>query len=164
MTSSTTIAIIGRPNVGKSTLFNTLTKTRDALVADMPGVTRDRQYGQGQINDHAFVVIDTGGLIDQQQDKVDQLINQQVQYAIDEADYVLFLVDGQVGLTHSDEIIVSQLRRQLSKPIILVVNKVDRLSAEMIKSEFFALGFGEPHAISARVITTFVDSRVKSIR
>lgn len=142
------IAIVGRPNVGKSTLFNVLTKTRDALVVDMPGVTRDRQYGRGEYDDQAFMLIDTGGIEEDHDQEMDALTDQQVQQAIDEADHVLFLVDAKSGLTPSDEMVAQRLRSIRSK-ITLVVNKADRVEAELAGSEFYALGFGEPVIIAS---------------
>ena len=115
------IALVGRPNVGKSTLFNRLTRSRDALVADLPGLTRDRQYGIGRIGEFPYVVIDTGGLSGQEEG-VDPLMEQQVWQAIDEADHVLFLVDARDGCNARDESIAERLRRT-GKPVTLVVNK-----------------------------------------
>ncbi len=141
------IALVGRPNVGKSTLFNRLTKTRNALVADIPGVTRDRQYGDGKVGDRAYIVIDTGGLsgVDE---GIDTLMQSQVYQAIKEADIVLFLVDGRGGLTGHD-LTIAQYLRQLGKEIIVCVNKTEGMSAEMVEAEFFALGLGQPYAISS---------------
>lgn len=140
--------IVGRPNVGKSTLFNVLTKTRNALVADMPGVTRDRQYGDGVLGDRPYIVVDTGGLGLLDDPDLASMTDQQVQEAIDEADVLLFIVDAQTGLTPADEAIAKQLRPQKDKVIVLV-NKSDREQAEVVTGDFYKLGFAEPIAISA---------------
>lgn len=141
------IALVGTPNVGKSTLFNRLTRTRDALVADQPGLTRDRIYGVGQYDDHSFIVIDTGG-ISGEQEGVDGLMLDQVWHAIDEADMVCFLTDGRAGLNASDEAIAQELRRR-GKPIQLVVNKAEGLPHDNTVADFLSLGLGEPAVISA---------------
>ncbi len=141
------IAIVGRPNVGKSTLFNCFTRTRDAIVHDMPGVTRDRQYGQGQHEEQRFIVIDTGGLGEEEHD-VDYLMASQAQLAIEEATRIVFLVDGQQGLTAGDEKIANYLR-QSNKPVDIVVNKTDGSDPNIAVSDFYQLGLGEPTAIAA---------------
>ena len=141
------IALVGRPNVGKSTLFNRLTKTRDALVADAPGLTRDRKYGIGRLGPRPYVVVDTGGIGDDASG-VDLLMEQQVQLAISEADHVLLLTDGRDGLTAGDQLIVAGLRRT-GKPLTLVVNKTDGLDFDSVGGDFFALGLGEPVPIAA---------------
>lgn len=141
------IALVGRPNVGKSTLFNYLTRSRAALVADLPGLTRDRQYGEGKIGQRSYWLIDTGGLTGKRDD-IDELMAVQVRHAIDESDAVLFLVDAQEGITGVDEEIAATLRR-LKKNIYLVVNKTDGFEIEAARSDFFALGLGEPVAIAA---------------
>jgi len=141
------IALVGRPNVGKSTLFNCFTRSRDALVADQPGLTRDRKYGEGEFESTQFIVIDTGGLSDEPEG-IDSLMAEQVWLAIEEADIVLFLTDARDGLVAGDEEIVHRLRRT-SKPVTLVLNKIDGLNADVVQSEFYALGLGEPIAISA---------------
>ena len=141
------IALVGRPNVGKSTLFNQLTKSRDALVADLPGLTRDRKYGDACIDNKSFIVIDTGGIGESEQG-VDAPMAEQSQQAILEADIVLFLVDARAGLTPSDVQIADQLRMR-GKPIHLVVNKIDGLQEEVGMAEFHRLGLGEMHAIAA---------------
>ncbi|NOY67467.1 MAG: ribosome biogenesis GTPase Der [Gammaproteobacteria bacterium] len=141
------IALVGRPNVGKSTLFNFLTKTRDALVADFPGLTRDRKYGHGKVGGSPYLVIDTGGLSGESE-AIDELMAQQTRLAIDEADVVLFLVDARNGVTASDHLITSELR-QINKPVILVVNKIDGVNADTAVSDFYELGMGEPLAIAA---------------
>lgn len=141
------IAIVGRPNVGKSTLFNQLTRTRDALVIDLPGVTRDRQYGQGRVGDKPFVVIDTGG-IGHEEDDMDNLMSGQSWMAIQEADIVFFVVDGRSGLTPTDHTLANALRR-LKKNIHVVVNKTDGLDPQLALLEFFQLGLGDPIPIAA---------------
>jgi GTP-binding protein len=141
------IALVGRPNVGKSTLFNRLTRSRDALVADQPGLTRDRNYGVGRLGSRPYVVVDTGG-VSGVPDGVDALMEQQVQRAIGESDQVLFLLDGRDGVTASDAAIAESLRRT-GKPISLVVNKTERLDFHSVSGDFFALGLGEPVAIAA---------------
>lgn len=141
------IAIVGRPNVGKSTLFNQLTRTRNALVVDLPGVTRDRQYGEGRVGEKSFIVIDTGGIGNVEGD-IDSLMAGQSWTAIQEADIVFFMVDGRSGLTPTDHTLAQELRR-LAKPIELVVNKTDGLDAEVAMSEFFQLGLGNPVPIAA---------------
>ncbi|MBF0220117.1 MAG: ribosome biogenesis GTPase Der [Gammaproteobacteria bacterium] len=141
-------ALVGRPNVGKSTLFNLLTRSRDALVADFPGLTRDRQYGRGVIGSEIpYIVIDTGGLSGEKEG-IDTFMERQVQQAIDESDAVLFMVDARDGLTAADERIATILRHK-GKTIRLVVNKSDGLDERVVASEFFALGSGEPQIISA---------------
>jgi GTP-binding protein len=141
------IALVGCPNVGKSTLFNRLTRTRDALVADVPGLTRDRKYGDGKVGDWPFIVIDTGGLSGAAED-LDGLMAQQAWQAISEADLVFFLVDGRTGLTASDEMVAMALRRA-GKSVVLVVNKTDGVDADSAMAEFHALGLGDPVPIAA---------------
>lgn len=140
------IALVGRPNVGKSTLFNCLTRSRDALVADQPGLTRDRKYGDGKIGDRSYVVVDTGGLTGTG-GALDELMARQAQLAIQEADVTLFLVDAREGRTAVDEMIAEQLRR-LGKPLFLVVNKAEGLDEATASADFYALGLGRPYAIS----------------
>jgi GTP-binding protein len=141
------IALVGRPNVGKSTLFNRLTNSRDALVADIPGLTRDRQYGDGKYEDRRFIVIDTGG-INGGEEGIDSIMVGQSMLAIEEADLVMLLVDARAGLTPGDHYIVNHLRRQ-QKPVMLVVNKVDGLDEDQALVDFYALGFNPVHAIAA---------------
>ncbi len=141
-----TIAIVGRPNVGKSTLFNALTKTRDALVADQPGLTRDRKFGRGVVGGKCWL-IDTGGL-GEKSDAMLEHITQQAWLAIEESDSVLFLVDGRGGLTAADENLANQLRK-LKIPIHLVVNKAEGTPKEIISAEFYSLGLAKLHVISA---------------
>lgn len=141
------IALVGRPNVGKSTLFNFLTRTRDALVADLPGLTRDRQYGRGRVGETPYLVVDTGGLSGER-DGVEALMEDQTQRAIEQSDLILFLVDARAGPTPADERIAKYLRRQ-GKMVFLVVNKIDGINLEEAVPEFFVLGLGEPHPIAA---------------
>ena len=142
------VALVGRPNVGKSTLFNRLTRSRNALVADYPGLTRDRQYGQAEVEEHPFIVIDTGG-INGDEEGIDLLMAEQSLTAIDEADAVLFLVDARDGLTSADYGIADYLRKQ-DKKIFLVANKVDGIDADSAVGEFYALSLGEEvHKIAA---------------
>jgi GTP-binding protein len=141
------IAIVGRPNVGKSTLFNTLTQTRDAIVADQPGSTRDRNYGIGRLGERRYIVVDTGGLTDDARD-IDALTAEQARAAMQESDVIVFVVDGRQGLMPADQEIASELRR-LGKRLVLAVNKTDGLNADNARAEFHALGLGDPWAIAA---------------
>ncbi len=141
------VALVGRPNVGKSTLFNRLTRSRDALVADYPGLTRDRQYGQAEVEGHPFIVIDTGG-IHGNEEGIDALMAEQSLMAIEEADAVLFMVDARAGLTSADEAIAAHLRKQ-NKTVFLVANKVDGIDADSAVAEFYALALGDVHKIAA---------------
>lgn len=141
------VALVGRPNVGKSTLFNRFTRTQDALVADFPGLTRDRQYGDAEFENKPFIVVDTGGVgVDDL--AVDELMSKQSTTALDEADIVLFLVDGRSGMTGVDENIAKRLRKT-SKPLYLIVNKTEGLDEEIACAEFQRLGFQNVFAISA---------------
>ena len=152
------IALVGRPNVGKSTLFNRLTRSRDALVADQPGLTRDRKYGTGKLGKHPYVVVDTGGISGDQLG-IDQLMEQQVHQAIGEADHILFLLDGREGCTGGDEIIAQQLRKT-GKPVTVAVNKSEGLDESLVASDFYRLGLGDPIAIAAvhgRGVRTLID-------
>jgi GTPase len=144
------ITIVGRPNVGKSTLFNYLTNTRQALVADWPGVTRDRQYGAGEVGDQAYWVVDTGGLAEPEDPSMAELTDRQVMAALEEADRVFFLVDGEQGLTVPDRVIAQQLRQKYKNKLYLVVNKVDRHNADELMAEFYELGLPHVYAISAK--------------
>ncbi|MBT8040534.1 MAG: ribosome biogenesis GTPase Der [Xanthomonadales bacterium] len=141
------VAIVGRPNVGKSTLFNALTRTRDALVADMPGVTRDRQYGISRVGQRSCLLVDTGGLITNAEG-IDYLTAQQVEQAIDESTTVLFLVSARDGLTADDEQIAARLRKS-SREVVLVANKMDGLDEDVALADFARLGMGEPLAVTA---------------
>ena len=144
---SSVVALVGRPNVGKSTLYNVLTRTRDALVADFPGLTRDRKYGHATIDDDSFIVIDTGGLSGEQEE-LDEHMARQTRLAIEESTLVLFMVDARDGLTPADERIGDELRR-LGKPVILVLNKTDGLDPAAAAAEFYALGLDTPVEIAA---------------
>ena len=141
------LALVGRPNVGKSTLFNQLTKSRDALVANLSGLTRDRQYGEGQLDGRAFIVIDTGG-ISGSEEGIDAAMAQQSMNAIEEADVVLLMVDGREGLQAGDQALVQYLRSQ-NKAFHLVINKIDGVGEEMAASDFYQLGIDPIHAIAA---------------
>lgn len=142
------IALIGRPNVGKSTLFNFLTQSRDALVADYPGLTRDRKYGISERYSRSCVVIDTGGIVNQQ-NEIDLGMQSQTDTAIDEADIVLFLVDAQDGLMPEDYTIITMLRKR-NIDFSVVVNKVDGLDANIIASEFYQIGAPQLFTVAAR--------------
>ncbi|MGP1572440.1 ribosome biogenesis GTPase Der [Aggregatibacter segnis] len=142
------VALVGRPNVGKSTLFNRLTRTRDALVADFPGLTRDRKYGQAHLVGHDFIVIDTGG-IDGTEEGVEEKMAEQSLLAIEEADIVLFLVDARAGLTSADIGIANYLRQRQNKTTVVVANKVDGIDADSHCAEFYQLGLGEIAQIAA---------------
>ena len=141
------LALVGRPNVGKSTLFNQLTRSRDALVANLSGLTRDRQYGQGQLDNTAFIVIDTGG-ISGQKEGIDTAMANQSMAAISEADVVLLLVDGRAGLHPGDEALVTHLRTE-GKLFHLVVNKIDGVGEDIAASDFYQLGVDQLHTIAA---------------
>jgi GTP-binding protein len=144
------IALVGRPNVGKSTLFNALTRTRDALVHDTPGLTRDRQYGYGRVGG-ACIVVDTGGLqgeTDPNDDGLDGLMARQTLRALDESDAVILLVDARAGRTAADERAAELLRRR-GRRVWLAVNKAEGLDPDIASADFQALGLGEPHAIAA---------------
>ncbi len=142
------IVLVGRPNVGKSTLFNKLTRSRDALVADLPGLTRDRHYGQGRVGDKPYLVVDTGGLEPVVKEGILYEMARQTLQAIDEADVVLFMVDARTGCTAQDKIIADRLRRA-SCPVHVVVNKAEGMSRDIVTAEFHELALGEPLAISA---------------
>lgn len=142
------VAILGRPNVGKSTLFNRLVGARQAIVEDTPGVTRDRVYGKSEWNGKSFEVIDTGGFIPGSEDKIERAIREQAMIAMDEADTIIFVVDGITGITKFDEDIAVLLRRT-EKQVVLVVNKCDNEMADHNSYEFYSLGLGEPFPISA---------------
>ena len=143
-----TIALVGRPNVGKSTLFNRLTKSRDAIVADVPGLTRDRHYGHGRVGKKPFLVVDTGGFEPLVKEGILHEMARQTEQAIAEADAIVFVVDGRTGLTPHDKEIANKLRR-IDRPVIVAVNKAEGLNAGMVEADFHELGLGEPHAISA---------------
>ncbi len=142
------VAIVGRPNVGKSTLFNRLTQSRKAIVSDTAGTTRDRQYGKCQWCGQEFSIVDTGGWVVKSDDIFEGAIREQVKVATEEADLVLFLVDVETGLTDWDEDVATILRRA-KLPVILVANKVDNSGESYVAAEFYKLGLGEPQCISA---------------
>lgn len=141
------IALVGRPNVGKSTLFNRLTQSRDALVADQPGLTRDRQYGICRLGERPWLVVDTGGMGGQEAG-IEALMEQQAKIAVAEADHILFITDARDGCTTLDEEVATFLRR-LHKPLTLVVNKTDGLNEHLVLADFHRLGLGEPQGIAA---------------
>jgi GTP-binding protein len=158
------VALVGRPNVGKSTLFNRLTATRDALVADYPGLTRDRRYGVGRSGGRKFIVIDTGGLVSADSDAMTALVGEQVEVAIDEADAVVLVVDHKQGLTPEDTRIAERLRRE-SKPVVIAVNKAEGVLSEIAEAEFHSLGLGTPVGISAahgQGVETLLDTALES--
>jgi GTP-binding protein len=142
------VALVGRPNVGKSTLYNRLTRSRDAIVADIPGLTRDRHYGHGRVGDKSFLVVDTGGFEPLIKDGILREMARQAEQAIAEADAVIFVVDGRGGLTPQDKEIAEKLRR-LERPVFVAVNKTEGMSHSVVVAEFHELGLGEPYPISA---------------
>ncbi|HNV87854.1 MAG TPA: ribosome biogenesis GTPase Der [Methylotenera sp.] len=143
-----TIVLVGRPNVGKSTLFNRLTKSRDALVADLPGLTRDRHYGRGIGASRPYLVIDTGGFEPTAESGILKEMARQTLLAIDEADVVIFLVDGRAGITPQEYIIADKLRRS-QRPVLLAVNKTEGMQKAVVSADFHELGLGEPLSISS---------------
>jgi GTP-binding protein len=143
-----TLVLVGRPNVGKSTLFNRLTRSRDAIVANIPGLTRDRHYGHGRLGDKPYLVVDTGGFEPLATEGILHEMAKQTRQAIDEADMVLLIVDGRSGLTPQDKIIAEQLRKTGHR-ILLVVNKTEGMASSVVTAEFHELGLGQPCAISA---------------
>jgi GTP-binding protein len=143
-----TLAIVGRPNVGKSTLFNRVTKSRDALVADLPGLTRDRHYGRGRVGDRPFLVVDTGGFEPETATGILKEMAKQTAQAIAESDVVIFLVDAREGVTGQDRDIAKLLRRS-GRPVVLAVNKAEGLAPERATAEFHELALGEPIPVSA---------------
>ena len=152
------IALIGRPNVGKSTLFNQLTRSRDALVADYPGLTRDRQYGQGKVGGRPYLVVDTGGLVGDERG-LDGLMADQVWVAVEESDAVVLMLDARDGINLSDELIATRLRRS-GKRVFLTLNKVDGVDVAPVLTDAFALGLGEPLQIAAahgRGVVSLID-------
>jgi len=143
-----TLVLVGRPNVGKSTLFNRLTRSRDAIVADQPGLTRDRHYGHGRLGDKPHLVVDTGGFEPLVKDGILREMARQTEQAIAEADAVIFVVDGRAGLTPHDMEIANKLRRA-GRPVFVAVNKAEGMNRGIIEADFHQLGLGEPNAISA---------------
>ena len=142
------IALVGRPNVGKSTLFNRLTRSRDALVADAPGLTRDRHYGRGRLGERPFIVIDTGGFEPVAREGIAVQMARQARQAVIEADCVVFLCDARAGLTGHDREIAVELRKTAQR-MLLVVNKAEGMQRERVAAEFHELGLGEPYTVSA---------------
>ena len=145
---SFTVAIVGRPNVGKSTFFNRMLEQRKAIVDDVSGVTRDRQYGVAEWNGKSFNVVDTGGFVPKSEDIFEREIRKQVLIALEEADAIVFMVDVATGITDLDES-MTQLLRKTSKPVFLVVNKVDNHDRLLEASEFYSLGFDKIHFLSS---------------
>jgi len=143
-----TLVLVGRPNVGKSTLFNRLTKTRDAIVADMPGLTRDRHYGHGKVGTKPYLVVDTGGFEPLAKEGIFHEMARQTEQAIAEADAVVFVVDGRVGMTAQDKEIANKLRK-IQRPVFVAVNKAEGMKHTVVAADFYELGLGEPHPISA---------------
>lgn len=159
------IALVGRPNVGKSTLFNRLTRSRDALVADLPGLTRDRHYGEGRMGQRPFLVIDTGGFEPVAKDGILHEMAKQTRQAVAEADVVMFIVDGRQGLTPHDKTITDFLRRS-GRQVMLVVNKAEGMKYTTVAADFYELGLGDPYVISAAHgdgVADLVDEALDSI-
>jgi GTP-binding protein len=148
--SKPTVAIVGRPNVGKSTLFNRILGGRPAIVSDQPGTTRDRHFGDAEWQGRSFWVVDTGGLLPDSQDSMDRAIRAQVEFALDESDVVVFVVDGREGLNPVDRAIAERLRKA-GRPVLLAVNKLDNLEQSTEQYAFYSLGFGDPVGVSAAV-------------
>jgi GTP-binding protein len=148
MSPTPVVALVGRPNVGKSTLFNRLTRSRAALVADIPGLTRDRHYGQGMAGDRKFIVIDTGGFEPVAKTGIAAEMARQARQAVVEADLVVFLVDGRQGMAARDRDIANELRRTAAR-VVLAVNKTEGMQRDTVTADFWALGLGQPYAISA---------------
>jgi len=145
-----TVAIVGRPNVGKSTLFNRLIGGRRAIVSEQPGTTRDRHFGDAEWQGRSFWVVDTGGLVPGSEESMDRAIRQQVEFALEEADVVVFVVDGREGLNPVDAAIAGRLRTA-QRPVVLAVNKLDDLERSTAQYDFYRLGFGDPYGVSAAV-------------
>ena len=143
-----TVALVGRPNVGKSTLFNRLTKTRDAIVANQPGLTRDRHYGHGRLGRKPYLVVDTGGFEPLVKEGILHEMARQTEQAIAEADVVIFVVDGRAGLTPHDKEIANKLRR-IDRPVLIAVNKAEGMDRGIVAADFHELGLGQPYSISA---------------
>jgi GTPase len=143
-----TLVLVGRPNVGKSTLFNRLTRSRDALVADIPGLTRDRHYGHGRLGDKPYLVVDTGGFEPDAKSGIMHEMARQAEQAIVEADVVVFVVDGRQGMAPRDKEIADRLRKA-GRPIFVAVNKTEGMNKGVVSSDFFELGLGDPYSISA---------------
>jgi GTP-binding protein len=148
--SKPTVAIVGRPNVGKSTLFNRILGGRPAIVSERPGTTRDRHFGDAEWQGRRFWLVDTGGLIPGSHDSLDRAIEKQVEFALAESDVIIFVVDGREGLHPLDQAIAERLRRA-ARPVLLSVNKLDNLEHSTEQFQFYALGFGDPIGVSAGV-------------
>ena len=146
---SNIVAIVGRPNVGKSTLFNRLVEQRQAIMDNQSGVTRDRHYGRAEWTNHFFTVIDTGGYVVGSEDVFEEAIREQVEMAIEEATVVLFVVDCMTGITGLDDDFANVLRRS-KKPVFVVANKAETTDRLQAASEFYSFGMGDPYAISAQ--------------
>lgn len=142
------IALVGRPNVGKSTLFNRITRSRDAIVADLPGLTRDRHYGEGRTGDRPFLVIDTGGFEPVAKEGIMHHMANQTKQAVAESDIVIFIVDGRQGLTPHDKTITDFLRKS-GRRVMLVINKAEGMRYSLVSADFYELGMGDPYVISA---------------
>lgn len=159
------IALVGRPNVGKSTLFNRLTRSRAALVADYPGLTRDRHYGEGRMGDRPFLVIDTGGFEPVVKEGVMQEMAKQTKQAVAEADVVIFIVDGRQGITPHDKAITDYLRKS-GRPVMLAVNKAEGMKYTAVVADFYELGLGDPLVISSAHgdgVHTLLDEALKAV-
>ena len=148
--SKPTVAIVGRPNVGKSTLFNRILGGRPAIVSDQPGTTRDRHFGDAEWQGRHFWLVDTGGLLPDSEDSMDRAIREQVEFALDESDVVLFVVDGREGMNPVDRAIAERLRKA-GRPVLLAVNKLDNLEQSTEQYLFYSLGFGDPIGVSAAI-------------
>jgi GTP-binding protein len=148
--SKPTVAIVGRPNVGKSTLFNRIVGGRRAIVSERAGTTRDRHFGDAEWNGRRFWIVDTGGLVPDSDEPMDRAVRRQIEFALDEADVIIFLVDGKEGLTPVDQAIADRLRKA-QRPVVLAVNKLDDLERATAQYEFYRLGFGDPLGVSAAV-------------
>ncbi|MEP7227338.1 MAG: ribosome biogenesis GTPase Der [Gemmatimonadales bacterium] len=148
--SKPTVAIVGRPNVGKSTLFNRILGGRPAIVSERPGTTRDRHFGDAEWQGRRFWVVDTGGLLPESEDSMDRAIRRQVEFALDESDVVVFVVDGREGLNPVDRAIADRLRKA-GRPVLLAVNKLDNLEQSTEQFGFYSLGFGDPVGVSAAI-------------
>ena len=148
--SKPTVAIVGRPNTGKSTLFNRILGGRRAIVSDRPGTTRDRHFGDAEWNGRHFWLVDTGGLVPDSNDSMDRAIRTQVEFALAEADLVLFVVDGAEGINPVDRAIADRLRHA-GRPVVLAVNKLDDLERSTAHYDFYQLGFGDPYGVSAAI-------------
>jgi len=148
--SKPTVAIVGRPNVGKSTLFNRILGGRPAIVSERPGTTRDRHFGDAEWQGRRFWLVDTGGLVPESHDSMDRAIRRQVEFALSESDVVVFVVDGREGLNPVDRAIADLLRSS-NRPVVLAVNKLDNLESSTEQYAFYSLGFGDPLGVSAGV-------------